>query len=131
MKIFRIIIIVFFLIAFSLTVFPQDVIFEPTENPSAVYRLFRTRNIWTFIQLNTITGKIWQVQFSTKGEEYRFSSVINSENLSENKKLIEGRFTLYPTSNMYTFILLDTIDGDTWQVQWSMESEDRMIIPIY
>lgn len=42
-----------------------------------------------------------------------------------------GRFELYKTQNMYNFILLDTFDGRTWQVQWSTEAENRMILSIY
>ena len=41
-----------------------------------------------------------------------------------------GRFTLYPTTNTFNFILLDQIDGRTWQVQWSFEKKKRMILPI-
>lgn len=47
----------------------------------------------------------------------------------ENEK--NGRFFLYPTSNMYNFILLDQIDGRTWQVQWSTEEKNRMVLGIY
>lgn len=35
-----------------------------------------------------------------------------------------GRFTLYPTQNVFTFILLDQIDGRMWQVQWSTKAEN-------
>ena len=37
---------------------------------------------------------------------------------------------LYPTQNMWTFILLDQTDGRTWQVQWSTDYESRGILPI-
>ena len=37
-------------------------------------------------------------------------------------------FRLYPTENMYTFLLLDTLDGRVWQVQWSTQSNHRGII---
>ena len=33
------------------------------------------------------------------------------------------RFKLYPTQNIYTFLLLDTINGRTWQVQWSLDNK--------
>ena len=42
---------------------------------------------------------------------------------------MEG-FKLYPTQNMYTFILLDRINGETYQVQWSQEYSNRLVIPI-
>ena len=41
------------------------------------------------------------------------------------------RYKLYPTQNMWTFILLDTVDGRTWQVQWSQDEQNRFIIPIF
>lgn len=40
-----------------------------------------------------------------------------------------GRFTLYPTETMWTFILLDQTDGRTWQVQWSLDGKEG-IVPI-
>jgi hypothetical protein len=40
------------------------------------------------------------------------------------------RFTLYATKNIYNFILLDQLDGKVWQVQWSTEIKNRMIVPI-
>ena len=43
---------------------------------------------------------------------------------------VNDRFTLYPTQNIYTFILLDQIEGKTWQVQWSSDRENRAILPI-
>ena len=42
-----------------------------------------------------------------------------------------GRFELYKTQNMYNFILLDTSSGATWQVQWSMEPENRGTVRIW
>ncbi|MCQ2578554.1 MAG: hypothetical protein MJ176_08500 [Treponema sp.] len=40
---------------------------EPSQSTNVRYRLFPTQNTWTFLKLDTITGKIWQVQFSVKG----------------------------------------------------------------
>lgn len=92
------------------------------------YKLFPTQNMWTFLKLDTMTGKIWQVQYSTKGPEYRFETVLNSRALNQKKNV--GRFTLYPTQNTYNFILLDQIDGHTYQVQWNGEVENRLVGPI-
>lgn len=36
--------------------------------------------------------------------------------------MIVGRYELYPTGNNYNFILIDTIFGRSYQVQWSTES---------
>jgi hypothetical protein len=40
-----------------------------------------------------------------------------------------GRFTLYPTTNIYTFVLLDQDTGDTWHVQWG-KPDERFVIHI-
>lgn len=105
---------------------------EKYTESSVRYQLFPTQNMWTFLKLDTMTGKIWQVQYSTKGSDYRFETVLNHHaiiKLLHQKKII-GRYTLYPTQNTYNFILLDQIDGYTYQVQWNGDKEDRMVLPI-
>lgn len=98
--------------------------------PSA-YKLYATENMWTFLELDTVTGIIWQVQYSVKSDDYRFKSTLNRFSLlPEGQKEIAGRFELYKTQNLYNFILVDTRDGRTWQVQWSTEPDDRGIMPI-
>lgn len=93
------------------------------------YRLFPTQNMWTFIKLNTRNGRMWQVQYDVK-ESNRFETNLNFVALVTKEEEHNDRFTLYPTQNIYTFILLDQLDGRTWQVQWSIEPEKRFIIPI-
>ncbi|WP_282013674.1 hypothetical protein [Marinifilum flexuosum] len=95
----------------------------------ATYKLFPTDNIWTFLKLNTRNGRIWQVQFDVTNDN-RYQTYLNFVPLAVGEKEIDERFTLYPTQNVYTFILLDQIDGRMWQVQWSKESENRGIFPI-
>ena len=95
----------------------------------AVYKLFPTQNMWTFIKLNTRNGQMWQVQYDTKGSN-RMETFLNFSPLVGKEEEINGRFTLYPTQNIYTFILLDQINGKVWQVQWSLEFENRLIWPI-
>lgn len=121
-------------VLFATTSFAQSTSEAPRQNistDSAVsYRLFSTQNMYTFIKLDTRNGKMSQVQWSTKGSEYRFETTLSD--ISRVDKVDEkvGRFFLYPTTNIYNFILLDQIDGRTWQVQWGKEGE-RMVIPIY
>lgn len=74
------------------------------------YKMFPTENIWTFLKLDTRNGKIWQVQYSIN-ESYRGEIELNNKALISEKIAENGRFTLYPTKNMYNFILLDQIDG--------------------
>ena len=108
---------------------------EPADSPmkeivdNLRYQLFPTENIWTFLKLDTSNGKIWQVQYSVNND-YRGEVVLNSQAFVEGDAAKNGRFTLYPTKNMFNFILLDQKDGRIWQVQWSMEEGNRMVIPI-
>ena len=94
------------------------------------FTLYPTENIWTFLELDTVYGCVYQIQFSTKGSDYRFRENISYEDLRKGSLfstdvIIPGRFELFKTQNMYNFILLDHIDGRTWQVQWSMDRGDR------
>lgn len=93
------------------------------------YKMFPTENIWTFLKLDTRSGKIWQVQYSIN-DNYRGELELNNKALATGEAAENGRFTLYPTKNMYNFILLDQKDGKMWQVQWSTEEENRVVIPM-
>lgn len=99
------------------------------DNPNATYRLYPTTNMWTFLKLNTEDGRIWQVQYSMN-DENRFETYLNVFPLATGNGKKPGRFTLYPTQNMWTFILLDTTNGATWQVQWSQDPDNRGIVHI-
>jgi hypothetical protein len=94
------------------------------------YDLFETQNMWTFILLDTVTGRMWQIQYDVQGDN-RGGVELNAQDLANGKQIIHGRFTLHKTTNMYNFILLDQIDGGTWQVQWSTEKENRGVLPIF
>ena len=101
-------------------------IVAPATNAVNNYLLYPTTNIYTFLKLDTRNGKIWQIQYSMDDNE--FELVLNSRELVTAGK--PGQFALYPTTNNWTFLLLDTINGDVWHVQWSQEVENRGIIPI-
>ena len=110
-------------------------IYPTTAKPA--YKLYPTDNMWNFIELDTITGMLWQVQFDVSKDsgKYRFRTALDltdkRTSTKYSEKEIPGRYELYKTQNMYNFILLDTIEGYTWQVQWSLEREKRGVIPIY
>ena len=93
-----------------------------------VYRLFSTQNKWNYIKLNTRNGKMWQVQYSLKDDNMEIPLSLISLVPEEEER--NGRFFLYPTQNIWNFILLDQIDGRVWQVQWSIESKNRLVIQI-
>ena len=101
-----------------------------SQNETENYRLFPTKNMWTFIELDTVTGKMWQIQYVLEGDN-RGGVILHEQDLLEGRKKVPGRFTLYETQNMYNFILHDQIEGRTWQAQWSMDEKNRGIIRIY
>lgn len=128
----KIIVLFFMIFCISMTVCAEAPFSEPNQRTDVRYRLFPTQNMWTFLKLDTMTGKIWQVQFSVTSSEYRFETSLNIIDICEayKKNKIVGRYTLYPTQNTYNFVMLDQIDGETYQVQWSMDAENRVVVPI-
>ena len=98
----------------------------PTSSGISNFVLYPTTNVYTFLKLDTRNGKIWQVQYSM--DENEFEVVLNNKELVANGK--PGQFALYPTTNNWTFILLDTINGATYHVQWSQDADKRIVIPI-
>lgn len=118
-------------VLFATISFAQITSEAPRQNISTdsavAYRLFSTQNMYTFIKLDTRNGKMWQVQWSTKGSEYRFETTLSDVSRVNKDEEKNGRFFLYPTTNIYNFILLDQVDGRTWQVQWGKEGERAVI----
>ena len=88
------------------------------------YELYQTENIYTFLELDTQTGKINQVQWHHETDK-EGTLIINDDDLSYGIGFGSGSFELYPTKNMYTFILLDKIDGRKWHVQWGIGEDDK------
>lgn len=97
---------------------------DPTQRTDAPFRLFRTQNIFTFLKLDTRTGQLWQVQWNTEPAK-RLVEVVSLRPLADGRKA--GRFTLYPSFNIFNFILLDQEDGRQWEVQWSTDPEKRFV----
>ncbi len=109
---------------------PSDIAVQNISTDSGlVYRLFSTRNMYTFIKLTTRNGLMSQVQWGMESK-YRFETTLSDISRVNGDEEKNGRFFLYPTSNIYNYILLDQINGKTWQVQWGKEGE-RSVTPIY
>lgn len=94
------------------------------------YKLYPTENIYTFLQLDTKTGRIEQVQWSLKSDN-EGSIIINNDDLTYGYGYGSRSFELYPTKNMYQFILLDKTDGRRWHIQWGTKYNERWIRRIY
>lgn len=104
---------------------------EYTQDPKANYRLYKTKNTYNFIKLDTRTGQMEMVQWSTKSGGTFTYPLSNEKRVYDVEDEIPGRFTLYATTNFFNFVLLDQIDGRTWQVQWSTEPDEMMVVRIF
>ena len=90
------------------------------------YKLYPTENIYILLKLDTKRGKVWMVQYgvgSTKPAE----TPIKYYYIADDDEGWNGRFELYPTKNMYNFIMVDNYDGETYQVQWDTDPSYRVI----
>ena len=83
---------------------------------SQTYQFFSTRNYHTQLRLNTKTGEVYQIQDDGQSWLVHSESTPNGENIY--------RYSLYPTRNMWTFILLDRFTGKLWQCQFSVEGDN-------
>jgi len=109
---------------------PESELKQQQQNYNTpAFQLFPTTNMWTFIKLDTRNGQIWQVQYDIQGDD-RMEVILNDKALVSDEEAENGRFILYSTKNMFTFILLDQHDGRMWQVQWAIDANQRLVIPI-
>lgn len=119
-------------VLFATISFAQSPSEVPIQNISTdstvVFRLFSTRNMWTFIKLNTRNGQMWQIQWDTGRD--KFETPLSLKSLIPIEEEKNGRFFLYPTTNIYNFVLLDQINGRVWQVQWSGKDNERLVLPV-
>ena len=79
--------------------------------------------------------KEWEEEYKNNPdaspEDVKFFKPASLEDWIANSLIAQnGRFKLYPTDNMYNFIMLDVINGDTYQVQWNIDIDKRMVFPI-
>ena len=63
----------------------------------------------------------------SEADENEFEVALNEKYLA---KGVAGRFALYPTTNNWTFLLLDTLLGDVYHVQWSQDASNRGLYKI-
>ena len=78
--------------------------------------------------------KYWEEEYNSKPDSivsakikayskpYTLKEYIDASIIAKN-----GRFKLYPTDNMYNFIMVDVILGNTYQVQWNTKSKKRFV----
>lgn len=93
------------------------------------FKMYPTENINILLKLDTATGEVWMVQRRVNNTSGAVIPIRSG--LIFMPKGDFGRYELYPTGNMYTFIMIDTLLGYTFQVQWSTESKYRFIERLY
>lgn len=93
------------------------------------YKLYPTFNMWTYLKLDTQTGRVWILQYSTQGKSSEGEILIGSpaEVYSANQ-VVNGRYEIYPTTNMWTFLMIDQINGNTYHIQWSNENLNHNLL---
>lgn len=94
------------------------------------YKLYPTQNMYVFILLDTRNGRLELIQWNTKSSS-RTRALLSWQRCIGYNEEIPGRFALYPTTNIYNFIMVDQVDGRTWQVQWAIDEKDRWVDPIH
>lgn len=115
----------------SLNILFLDGIYNNIDKPR--FKMYQTENTYNLLKLDTRTGAVWQVQYRTKNLEAQIVPINywGSVGVVREDDGWDGRFELYPTKNMYTFIMIDTGTGATYQVQWGIESDYRFMERFY
>lgn len=73
------------------------------------FKKYLTKLDYILLKLDTATGQVWMVQFGMGEKSSRRQvEVDNTSPFNRDEPEINGRFELYPTNNMYNFIMIDT-----------------------
>ena len=76
------------------------------------YKLYPTDNLYTLLELDSKIGRIKQVQWSLDSDS-EGTFTINNDDLSYGMGYGSDSFELYPTKNMYQFILIDKTEAES------------------
>lgn len=91
------------------------------------FQLTATQNMWNFILLDSFTGRLWQVQYSTEDLANSVCIPINERKLADASRSI---FTIQPLVSMFQYYLIDNSSGAMWKFQWTTDgAEYRWIEP--
>lgn len=121
-------------LGFTNQIYASNVVSESTailedDNKSERFELYPTENVGIFLRLDKMTGCISLVQWSLESSK-EFSMVLNDQNLATLAS-VGNCFKLYPTKNMFQFLLLDRSTGNMWHVQWGFKDGENWIKKIY
>ena len=97
-----------------------------TENKvNKVFELYTTKSDLVFLRLDTREGYIWMIEGSidsslTENEQI----LIQGHPMSFDNDPFIGRFELFPTENIYNFMMIDKKLGNVFQIQY-LPSDSR------
>lgn len=94
------------------------------------YKMIQTENFHILLKWDTRTGSTWMVQYGLGDDTPKVERFIPHSDLIGEDDSWNGRFELYPTKNMFNFIMIDTFTGHTYRVQWSTNDEHCFAVPI-
>jgi hypothetical protein len=100
-----------------------------SQNPNALYRLFGTKNTFNLLLLNTKDGSLRRIQWSGTPAN-TFNVALPQCSGADVPDSHPGRYTLQPTTNIWTFIMLDQDTGKSWYVQWSLNGDNDFCLPV-
>ena len=82
--------------------------------------------------------KEWEEEYNSKPDSIvsadtktYWKPLTLEESLEYGRIAKNGRFKLYATNNTYNFIMVDVINGSTWQVQWNTDEDKRLVSRFY
>ena len=90
------------------------------------YKLYPTSDSFYFLKLDTRTGAIAQIEWSFRVKSCRETRV-SAAPVPLSEEAPNGRFELYPTQNVFAFLLQDKVGGETWLLQWNANSSKKRL----
>lgn len=93
------------------------------RNEDVSFRLFPTQDNRVFLKLDTRTGHIWIIHFLDENFMKFRARVLYDIGLEKPVPENIGRFMLYPTCNMFDFLLQDQFAGTTWLIHYSLDND--------
>ncbi len=88
------------------------------------YKIYPTQNMYTFLKSDTKTGMIDQIQWNLEKDK-EFSVTLSDFDYSFGTSV--ANFELYPTQNIYQFIMLEKTTGTVYHVQWGTDPWKRWV----
>ena len=90
------------------------------ENKSnKVFELYTTKSDLVFLRLDTRYGYIWMIEGSTDSSLTENEQIlIHDHPLDFDNDPFIGRFELFPTKNIYNFMMIDKKLGNVMQIQY-------------